>query len=166
MRTPRQRPQETRSSSPVRSLLFCLLVSSFVFFCQVFVLLRVCSELFRKDPLRILVLVPPCTPLHPSGHLRCRSLPSSTGPRSVTRVFRPVSGAVLRADIESRVPRVLVLQHPRRRSGPCLSSRYRPCHRSCPSPLASVTIKDSSCPSPLAPGCRGSLALAKDFLDP
>ena len=95
VRTPRQRPQETRSSSPVRSLLFCLLVSSFVFFCQVFVLLRVCSELFRKDPLRILVLVPPCTPLHPSGHLRCRSLPSSTGPRSVTRVFRPVSGAVL-----------------------------------------------------------------------
>ena len=95
MRTPRQRPPETRSSSPVCSLLFCLLVSSFVFFCQVFVLLRVCSELFRKDPLRILVLVPPCTPLHPSGHLRCRSLPSSTGPRSVTRVFRPVSGAVL-----------------------------------------------------------------------
>ena len=33
-----------------------------------------------------------------------------------------------------------------------------------PSLLATDTFKDSSCPSPLAPGCRGSLALAKDFL--
>ena len=29
-------------------------------------------------------------------------------------------------DIKTMVPRVLVLQHPRRRSGPCLSPPYRP----------------------------------------
>ena len=41
-------------------------------------------------------------------------------------------------DIESRVPRVLALQPPWRRSGPCLSSQYRPWHSGrLPSPLAS-----------------------------
>ena len=57
----------------------------------------------------------------------------------------------IKTDIESRVPRVLALQPPRRRSGPCLSSRYRPCHSSCPSPLASDTLESSPPSSPLAP---------------
>ena len=43
-------------------------------------------------------------------------------------------------DIISRVPRILVLQPHRRRSGPF----YRP-------GIAPGTLKDSSCPSPLAP---------------
>ena len=84
-----------------RALLFahcCFVCSSSVSysFCQVFVLLRVCSELFRKDPLRIPVLVPPYTPLQTSGHLESRSPPSRAGPRSVTRVFRPASPSRLR----------------------------------------------------------------------
>ena len=62
MRTPRQYSQKLGRVLEFALCCFCLLVPSRVFFRQIFVLLRVCSGLFRKDPLRLLILVPPPAP--------------------------------------------------------------------------------------------------------
>ena len=74
MRTPRQCPPKLGRAHLFAHRCFCVLNPQFRILSPDFVLLRVCSALFRKDPLHILVLS--STP-HPSGHLGCGSLPST-----------------------------------------------------------------------------------------
>ena len=58
--------------------------------------------------------------IFPITHVLCLTIGEGFNEKNISAEVR--GGA----DIVSRVPRVLALQPPRRLSGPCISSRYRP----------------------------------------